>query len=98
MHTYPRLQIASRLRKTAHDLGYASIDLVHSSASLQGEPDNQAFRQELADNAKVITEKVSQSPLQYLSWLLCMYQNSGCVPLKAEVCSTNLMFSGLAPV
>ena len=66
-HTHTCLQIASRLRKTARDLGDASIDLVHSGASVQGNPDDQASRRELADNAKVVSEKVS---LQYLSWLL----------------------------
>ena len=63
-HTRTRThsQIASRLRKTARDLGDAAIDLVHSGASVQGNPDDQASRRELADNAKVVTEKVSQFP------------------------------------
>ena len=61
-HTLSHSQIASRLRKTARDLGDAAIDLVHSGASVQGNPDDQASRRELADNAKVVTEKVSQFP------------------------------------
>ena len=61
-HARTRSQIASRLRKTARDLGDAAIDLVHSGASVQGNPDDQASRRELADNAKVVTEKVSQFP------------------------------------
>ena len=57
--TIESTEIASRLRKTARDLGDASIDLVHSGAGVQGNPDDQASRRELADNAKVVTEKVS---------------------------------------
>ena len=51
--------IATRLRKTVHDLGDGCIELVHSAASVQGNPDNQTTKRDLADAARVVTEKVS---------------------------------------
>ena len=44
------------MRKTVHD---GCIELVHCSASIQGNPDNQPTKRELADAARVVTEKVS---------------------------------------
>lgn len=57
--TIESASVAQRLRKTVHDLGDGCIELVHSAANVQGNPDNQPTKRELADSARVVTEKVS---------------------------------------
>ncbi len=44
-----------------YELGEASIDLVHSGASVQGNPKDQASKRELADSARIVTQKVSET-------------------------------------
>ncbi len=44
-----------------YDLGEASIDLVHSGASVQGNPRDQASKKELGEGARIVTEKVSRT-------------------------------------
>ena len=51
--------VALRLRKTVHDLGDGCIELVHCAANVQGNPDNQPTKRDLADAARIVTEKVS---------------------------------------
>ena len=53
-------QIAKRLQQTAHSLGDACVNLVYSSADVQMNPDDMAVKRELADQAKSVTEKVSE--------------------------------------
>ena len=52
------LQIAKRLRQTAHSLGDACVNLVYSASDVQVSPDDKTVKRELADRAKSVTEKV----------------------------------------
>ena len=51
-------EIASRLRKTGYDLGESCKELIHCGASVQGNPNDGRSKRELADAARVVTEKV----------------------------------------
>ena len=51
--------MAQRLRKTVHNLGDGCNEIVHCAANVQGNPDNQPAKRDLADTARVVTEKVS---------------------------------------
>ena len=58
-------EIATRLRKTGYDLGEACKDLIHAGASVQGNPEDMRSKRELADCAKVVSEKVSRKGLSF---------------------------------
>ena len=51
-------QVAKRLQQTAHSLGDACVNLVYTSADVQMNPEDQAVKRELGDQAKSVTEKV----------------------------------------
>jgi len=56
-------EIASRLKKSGFDLGEACKDLIHAGASVQGNPDDVPSKRNLADCAKVVTEKVRKETI-----------------------------------
>ena len=51
-------EVAARLKKTGYDLGEACKDLIHAGASVQGNREDMRSKRELADCAKVVSEKV----------------------------------------
>lgn len=51
-------EIASRLKQTGYNLGEACKDLIHAGASVQGNSEDMRSKRELADCAKVVSEKV----------------------------------------
>lgn len=53
-------EINNRLKMHGGELGRACKDLIQSGANVQGNPDNVPSKRDLADSARVVTEKVSE--------------------------------------
>lgn len=51
-------QIATRLQQTMYNIGEATIQLIKDGADVQGSPDQQYLKRALADQARIVTEKV----------------------------------------
>ena len=52
------LQIATQLQQRVHVVGNVCMEMVRDGAEVQAVPDDQMLKQSLAEQARVVTEKV----------------------------------------
>lgn len=77
------VQVAARLKSRVQDLGNSCIQLVQNAGTVQHNPTDNYAKRDLADNAKVVSEKVLLSLISACVACLSGYSLVGCDSVSA---------------